>query len=252
MWTLAVEVEFYCIFPLIWQSFKRAPWLTAAVMIAIAWIWRAWYAKCCMQTLFPTYEENLPGYLDIFACGMIASYAFVRFGDRIRASRLALAAPVVALAGIVGLVALLQNLFGFRLADQWAGVWQIDKRPLLGGCFALVAFGSLLAPAWWQLLFDNPPLRFLAAISYNLYLYHQLIARDLLKFHIPPYIGDDPHFDPQWQVRYTQIAFAATIAQAALVTYVFERPLLGLPLPPRWALRPAWARFSKPRSRSGS
>ncbi|HZY99635.1 MAG TPA: acyltransferase [Candidatus Baltobacteraceae bacterium] len=246
LWTLAVEVEFYCLFPLIWQAFKRVPWLTAGAMIAIAWAWRAWFAHCCMQNLFPTYEENLPGYLDIFACGMIAAYIFVRFGDRIRAARWSLAAPVVALAGIVALVALLQSLFGFRLADQWAGVWQIDKRPLLGGTFALIAVGSLLSPAWWQLLLDNPPLRFLATISYNLYLYHQLVARELLNWRVPPYIGNDPHFDPQWEVGYTQIAFAVTIAQAALVTYAFERPLLRLPMPGSGALRPAWARSSKP------
>jgi peptidoglycan/LPS O-acetylase OafA/YrhL len=248
LWTLAVEVEFYCLFPLIWQTFKRAPWLTAGSMIAIAWAWRAWFAHCCMQNLFPAYEENLPGYLDIFACGMIASYIFVRFGDRVRAARWNLVAPLAALAGIVVLVALLQSLFGFRLADQWAGVWQIDKRPLLGGSFALIAVGSLLAPSWWQLLFDNPPLRFLAAISYNLYLYHQMLARELLKWQIPPYIGNDPHFDPEWEVRYTQIAFVVTIAQAALVTYVFERPLLRLPMPGGGALRPAWVRSSKPPS----
>lgn len=248
LWTLAVEVEFYCIFPIIWQLFKRAPWLTASAMIVVAWAWRAWFARCCMQTLFPTYEENLPGYLDIFACGMIASYVYVRFGDRIRATRWRLAAPAVALSGIVALVALLQNLYGFRLADQWAGVWQIDKRPLLGAAFTVVAVGSLLSPAWWQLLFNNPPLRFMAAISYNLYLYHQLFARDLLKWHIPPYVGD-PHYDPDWQVRYTQVAFIVTIAQAALVTYAFERPLLRLPMPGSGALRPLWGHFSKPRSR---
>ncbi len=248
LWTLAVEVEFYCLFPIVWNAFKRAPWLTAAVMIVVAWMWRAWFAHCCMQTLFPTYEENLPGYLDIFACGMIASYVYVRFGDRIRASSWKLAAPIVALGGIVALAALLQNLYGFRLADQWQGVWQIDKRPLLGLSFAIIAVGSLLSPAWWQLLLDNPPLRFLAAISYNLYLYHQLFARDLLKWHIPPYAGD-PHFDPDWQTRYTQIAFAVTIAQASVVTYIFERPLLRLPMPHTWALRAVWGRSSKPRSR---
>ena len=247
LWTLSVEVEFYCLFPIVWQAFKRAPWLTAAAMIGIAWAWRAWFAHCCMQTLFPTYEENLPGYLDIFACGMIASYVFVRFGDRIRSTRWTLVAPIVALGGIVALVALLQNLFGFRLADQWAGVWQIDKRPLLGMSFGVIAVGSLLSPMWWQLLLDNPPLRFMAAISYNLYLYHQIFARGLLKWHIPPYVGD-PHYDPNWQVRYTQVAFVVTIAQAALVTYAFERPLLRLPMPGGRVLRALWARFSKRRS----
>lgn len=231
LWTLAVEVEFYCIFPLIWWCFKRAPWLTAAGMIAIAWAWRAWLAHCCYATVFAQYEENLPGYLDIFACGMLCALVFTRYGETWRTSRLRFASPLIALAGFVMLAMLLENLFGYRLADQWAGVWQIDKRPLLGAAFALVAIGSLTAPTWWQILLANAPLKFLAAISYNLYLYHQIVARELVRWHVPPYSGD-PHYDPGWQVRYTWVAFVATIAQAAAVTYLFERPLLRIE-PPR-------------------
>jgi peptidoglycan/LPS O-acetylase OafA/YrhL len=231
LWTLAVEVEFYFVFPLIWWCFKRQPWLTAALMIAIAWLWRVNLHQCCYLTLFAQWEENLPGYLDIFAFGMIAAYVFVRFGDRWRASRLRYAAPLVALAGFALLVALLQNLYAYRLYDQWSGVWQIANRPWLGFAFALIALGSLASPRWWQIVLNNPPLRFMATISYNLYLYHQLIARELLTHHIPRYTGD-PHDDPAWQVRYTLVTFATTITQATLVTYCFERPLLRLG-PPR-------------------
>jgi peptidoglycan/LPS O-acetylase OafA/YrhL len=240
LWTLAVEVEFYCIFPLIWAFFKRQPWITAAGMIAIAWIWRAAMAQCCYDTLFAQYEENLPGYLDIFAFGMIGAYAFARFGDRWRASRATNVSPAIALIGIVALLALLENLYGYSLHDQWAGVWQIDRRPLLGAAFLIVALGSLASPRWWQILLDNPPLRFLATISYNLYLYHQLIARELFWHQIPAYAGD-PHQDRTWQERYTACAFAITIAQAALVTYGFERPLLRLRLPARSSSGPTRA-----------
>ncbi|MGC1381258.1 MAG: acyltransferase [Candidatus Baltobacteraceae bacterium] len=227
LWTLAVEVEFYLIFPLLWWCFKRRPWLTAGGMIAIAWLWRAWMAKCCFTTLFAQYEENLPGYLDIFAFGMLSAYVFTRFGAAWRDSRLRYAAPLVAIAGFVLFVALLENLYAQRLLPQWSGVWQITNRPWLGAAFALIALGSLVSPRWWQVLLDNPPLRFLATISYNLYLYHQMLARELLAWHIPPYAGD-PHDDAAWQERYTVVVFAVTIAQATLVTYAFERPLLRI------------------------
>jgi peptidoglycan/LPS O-acetylase OafA/YrhL len=257
LWTLAVEVEFYCLFPLVWWCFKRLPWLTAAGMIAIAWAWRAWLAHCCMTTLFVQYEENLPGYLDIFAFGMLAAYVFTRFGARWRASAFRFAGVPVAIGGVVALVALLLDMFGFRLADQWSSVWQIDKRPLLGAAFATIALGFLVSPKWWQLLLDNPPLRFLATISYNLYLYHQMLARELLAWNVPPHSGSDEHFDPTWQLRYTQIAFAVTIVQAAIVTYLFERPLLRLQ-PPRLrreaggALHVAWPWGSKRKPASAS
>ena len=121
LWTLAVEVEFYCIFPLIWACFKRQPWITAAGMIAIAWIWRAAMAQCCYDTLFSQYEENLPGYLDIFAFGMIGAYAFARFGERWRASRVCANRDRCAV-GALGKPLWLQSSrsVGRRLADRQA------------------------------------------------------------------------------------------------------------------------------------
>lgn len=230
LWTLAVEVEFYCLFPLIWWCFKRQPWLTAGAMIAIAWWWRSMMASCCYSTLFAQYEENLPGYLDIFAFGMISAYAFTRFGSLWRSARMRFVGLAAAIGGVVFLVALLENLYAYRFYDQWSGVWQIDNRPLLGAAFAAITLGSLASPRWWQMLLDNFVLRFMAAISYNLYLYHQLVARELFQHGVPAYRGD-PHYDPQWQTRYTEAAFAMTIAQAAIVTYCFERPLLRLKRP---------------------
>ncbi len=232
LWTLAVEVEFYCIFPLVWWAFRRSPWLTTIAMIAIAWAWRAWMARCCYATLFANYEENLPGYLDIFALGMMSAYLFTRFGERWRSSRLHYVAPLVAVAGIALLVGLLEQLYAVRLTDQWSAVWQINNRPLLGVAFSIVALGSLVSPRWWQALLDNVVLRFMAAISYNLYLYHQMVARELVSHHVPAYVGE-PQYDPEWQARYTALAFAATIAVATVVTYAFERPLLRLG-PPRF------------------
>lgn len=236
LWTLAVEVEFYCIFPLLWWCFRRAPWLTAGLMVLVAWYWRLLMAQCCFQTLFAQYEENLPGYLDIFAFGMLSAYLFTKFGAQWKQRRGSWFAPGVALAGVALLVAALESLYSTRMHELWANVWQINGRPLLGLAFAVVALGSLLSPRWWQVLLDNAPLRFLATISYNLYLYHQMIARELLAHHIPPYAGN-PHHDPRWQLRYTATAFSAAIAQAAVVTYCFERPLLQLEALPRAKLR---------------
>jgi|GEM_PF-6580850 len=54
-----------------------------------------------------------------------------------------------------------------------------------------------------------------------------------------------------WQIQFTAIAFALTIAQAALVTYAFERPLLRMP-PERWkrVLPVAWRHARKADLRS--
>jgi peptidoglycan/LPS O-acetylase OafA/YrhL len=231
LWTLAVEVEFYLVFPLIWWCFRRRPLLTFIAMLAVAMLWRIHAAQCCFHTDMPLLVENLPGYLDIFACGMLCAWIFARFGHHLRSPRISLGMPIVASAGVVLVCALLITMFDNRATAQWETALQIYTRPLYGLGFGAIAIGSLAAPALWQSLLANAPLRFMAFISYNLYLYHQMVARIMVSAHIPPFAGADPHFDPSWQVRYTVLAFLVTIAQAALVTYFIERPLLRLPQP---------------------
>jgi peptidoglycan/LPS O-acetylase OafA/YrhL len=223
-------VQFYALFPLIWWCFKRAPWITAATMTALALIYRLEAQACCLPTHALQMIENLPGYLDIFAAGMIAAYLYLQWRDRaLERPALRLGATLAAIAGFAFSIALLENLWAFRFTDQWSTVWQIVNRTWIGVAFALVALGSLLATAAWKRTLANPVLLFFATISYNLYLYHQPLARELLAHGVPPYLTSDPHHDPHWQVLYTWIAFGTTIAQAALVTYFFERPLLRVP-----------------------
>jgi peptidoglycan/LPS O-acetylase OafA/YrhL len=228
LWTLAVEVEFYLIFPFLWWCFKRNAWVTGAGMIAVAELWRIHARDCCFSTTMPMLVENLPGYLDIFACGMLTAWAFVRYGRAVRDSRTSLAMPLLSALGVALLSRLLIGMFEHRIDPQWEVALQILTRPLYGLCFAAIAFGLLAAPAVWRRVLDNAPLRFMGLISYNLYLYHQMIAIEMQRLHVPPYRGN-PHGDPAWQLHYTILAFAVTIAEAALVTYAVERPLLRLP-----------------------
>jgi peptidoglycan/LPS O-acetylase OafA/YrhL len=232
LWTLALEVQFYCCFPLIWLAFRRSPYVTAAVMAFIALAWRMYLADCCgMSPYFVPWEENLPGYLDIFAFGMISAYIFVRYESPARTHAFRIAGPVLSAAGAALSIALLMNLFDYRSDHlQWEIAWQIQRRALLGlGC-AMVALGFLFSPAWWQAMLANPVLKFFAAISYNLYLYNQLVARELLNWHIPPR-SPDPQFDAQWQKQYALVAVASAIAVAAFFTYALERPFLRIKPP---------------------
>ena len=71
----------------------------------------------------------------------------------------------------------------------------------------------------------NP--RFFAAISYNLYIWHQWIAVRLKQWRIPYWEGTEyPNFtgNRPWQEKYTAVVFLVSIAVAVLLTYVVERP----------------------------
>ena len=130
-------------------------------------------AQCCFADHMPLLVENLPGYLDIFACGMLSRMAVrTLWPPSAHAAHLARHAAARASRAWL-LCALLIHMFDHRMDPQWQTALQIYTRPLYGLSFAAIAIGSLAAPRAWQALLANPPLRFLAIISYNLYLYHQ-------------------------------------------------------------------------------
>ncbi|MDQ2872392.1 MAG: acyltransferase, partial [Candidatus Eremiobacteraeota bacterium] len=242
LWTLGVEVQFYAAFPLLWWCFKRSPWATAAAMIALSMAYRHVAGACCLATHALQMIDNLPGYLDIFAAGMLSAYVYVRYRDELQARAIPWLGMAVAIGGFAFLIALLENLWAFRFVDQWSTVWEISNRTWIGIAFIFIALGSLVALPAWKSVLANPVLLFFGAISYNLYLYHQPLAREMLWHHFPPYVTPDGHGDDRWAHTFTWLALVVTVAQAAIVTYGFERPLLRM----RRALPAAW--FGKRRS----
>jgi peptidoglycan/LPS O-acetylase OafA/YrhL len=226
LWSLAVEVQFYALFPLVWWCFRRNAVATAAAMIALALAWRIEAAACCFHTTMPLRLDNLPSYLDLFAAGMLSALTYVRLRERAVIARYAVAATLVALAGVVAFWLLSQNLLEGSRTDMWPYAWQVVNRTAWATSFYFIATGSLFGLRWWQAAIANPVLLVCGQISYNWYLYHQAVARGLLGVHVPPYSTANAVDDPRWQIAFTVIAFGVTALQAGVVTYLFERPLL--------------------------
>jgi len=223
-------VHFYLCFPLLSVVFLRWPGATAAVMTAAALIFRisvAHNAFFAGQLI-----EQLPAYLDMFGCGMFAAwlYVFLRNREFMGTARMRTAATVLAIVGFAVLVALMENLFDFRHTENAFTNWKIVHRTWLALDCLGIALGSLFAFPLWKRLLGNPVLIFCSFVSYNWYIYHQVVARELWWHHIPPWAGADPHYDPHWQLLYTLIALPAGLLVAALATYAFERPIMNL----RW------------------
>lgn len=226
LWTLAVEVQFYCAFPLISLAFLRWPYMTVAAMMALALAFRIYVQGCC-DYYFEQLIEQLPGYLDFFACGMLAAWIYVSLRNkRVEKASVRTAAAVAAIAGFAILIALMESLFNIRYAPKGFANWQVVNRTWLALDCALIGVASLLAAPYWKAVLENPILVFCSVISYNWYIYHQIVARELWWAHLPPWQGADMHFDHQWQFWYSIAAFPATLIVAAAVTYGFERPIL--------------------------
>lgn len=243
-WSLAVEVQFYYLFPLLAKAFRRFPWLTATAMVAVALLFRVWARRQPLAD-FSQLDSLLPGFFDLFAFGMLAAYLLLWIRRRAAAARqLRYAFTVLAAAGFVTLLLMFRWTYNVRYEPPPTEVWQSDNRQYLGLLFLCITVASAFAIGLWRKLLANRMLLFLSTISYNLYIWHQAIGRLIRDRHWWKAATPAPMADPRWRWTYMIVAVAASIVVASLITYGFERPLLRLGV--RGAIRALLAKLATP------
>jgi len=235
LWSIAIEVQFYVVFPLVAFAFVRAPWLATLGGVMLAGTYRAYFAACCLQT--ETVSRQLPAFADLFVCGMAAAYALFWLRRH---------APWLRRRGWPGtLVAAATVMIAWRLLYADNAVQYVpagrESWELLGRTWLALDLGVFIVAASLSLrivraALANGALVFLSLISYNLYLWHTLLLIWLWHHNVLHAATPDPHDDDAWKLRYIAVGWAACLAVATTITYVIERPLLGLRRPHAFAL----------------
>ncbi|GAC1545416.1 MAG: hypothetical protein NVS3B16_14790 [Vulcanimicrobiaceae bacterium] len=216
LWSLAIEAQFYLIFPLVRAAGRRSFVPTVAALAVAALLYRVYCGVLFGRGNFTTYQ--LPGLLDLFAAGMATAYAYRAAIARGWSARLSPRAwtGLAVLAGGVELALLATISSGpERLLPGSAPLVDLNGT---AQAFALSAFtfASFFAVPGWRRLLANRCAVFAAAVSYNLYLWHKVIG-DVIRAHS----------------RLTPAEFACTsivlsLAIATILTYRFEQPLIAL------------------------
>ncbi len=225
LWTIGVEVQFYLIFPLLAKFFRKQPILTYAGMTAIGLL-----SSYCISAHFATIDQSLYvnhtlTFFSVYANGMLGAWLYVLYAKKRKKRTTA--------EGIAGIVMTVGGIMIFRRFCDWRMTcgeetrWQVNNRYLLSLLFLLIVVGAIVALPWFRKIWDNRVMKFLAGISFNLYICHQYIAVKLKEFRIPDWEGEElPNQtgDVEWQWKYTLLCIVLSIAVAIFMTYVVERP----------------------------
>jgi len=217
LWTLAVEMQFYLLFPLLGRAFRARPWLTWAGMTLTALL--------CRRAITPLEDvsvlfNQLPCMLDVYACGMLAAHLLSRREGAARHWLYGLGS-LLCLAGIFW-VLWVQSPADNRDLNQLQMNWRLPLAAL-GGAY-LWCGGQW--SAGWSRFWGNRVTRWCAGVSYNFYIWHQYLAVKLKTWRLPPYVSALPQRDEglAWRWEYTLLCFAAAFIAAAAFTYGVEKP----------------------------
>lgn len=228
LWTVAVEVQFYLLFPLLARFFQKKPVLTYVGMVAVGLLssdWISGHYDTLNQSMFVNHTLT---FFSVFANGMLGAWAYVSMNkNRIRSKAEETLFCLLAIGGMCLFKVMCQHRSQYISDTRW----QIDYRFLLSLLFLLILFSVIMSPRYWGWLLGNRFMRFLAGISFNLYICHQYISVKLKQFRIPYWEGDTPPNqlgDKPWMWKYLILCIVVSFVVAVLMTYLVEKPLAKL------------------------
>ena len=263
LWTLAVEVWFYILFPLFALFIRRrknensaaGPLIrtvfTAAVLLLLSFAYIYGYvlnsgsafanaADNILSKLgsgitskYPAMTINqLPAFFEVYAVGMCGAMLYVYAANKLKKKNwiVGILGTMISVGAIILIVLMVKDCAKLSLAD--AQTWQVKKRLLLALVFMLFILSTAFSLGFWRFVFSNKFMAILSAISYNLYIWHQwLCVKIKSEWRIPFWEGDTPPNQwgtPEgsaWAAKYAIIITVAAFAVAALVTYLYEKPV---------------------------
>lgn len=251
LWTVAVEVWFYVLFPFFAEAVKRrdrgdakkSVGISVVSIIALALVFHGisnWWmqAKVMKQGVYVAMQINqLPAFMGCYANGMIGAMLYVLIAKNCERSKgLAAVCTLLSIVSIAYIVHMFNECAALPLESSQ--IWQVTERFRLTAAYMIFVLSTVLAARWYRFIFSNPLMRFLSMISYNLYIWHQWLAVDIkYGWRVPYWEGEIPpnqYWDKSWMTRYAIVITVAAFAAAILATFLIEKPfanmILGKPI----------------------
>ncbi len=218
-WTIAVEFQFYLVFPFLLAIAQDRGARVLAGMIALAVILRALaLALDIGASPRDLVYAHIAGRIDQFLLGMLAA-----IGLRVRAPSPAQCRRL-AIASLAGAMAM---LYAFHLAGGWPAdaAWKIVWPTIEGSVWALFIVGYVGGRAPWPGVVSRTLAR-VGEVSFSIYLLHFAIIFAMARHRLIFESGLSPTADAL--LNTLVLALPATLALAALSYAVIERPFLEM------------------------
>ena len=223
LWTVQVEVFFYLLIPLLAWLFRKWPVITSGILWLVGIVGANVVLYNCSDNLRGWVNHPLL-YTGFYANGMLICMCYAMIKKRQAESKYTmLFASFMALAGFVGYDRLIMT---FKYQDK--DYMKISTRFEMMIIFTLITFALMLAAPYVKKIFANKIAKFISTISYNLYIWHQVVAYELKVNRIPYWEGDiEPNKigDLVWQWKYQILIVVLSFVVGLVLTYGFELPI---------------------------
>ena len=226
-WTIAVEMQFYVIFPLLAGLCRKHPGAVLLGMTAVAAYFRGTMVH--VMTEYGMVVNQMVSFLDVYALGMALAIAYAHLEKcTFAGKRKILMQTGATLLFALGIFCTLKILRAQASSPSYTEIQagQMIRRPILALSLGAVLISLPFSIRPLRLLFGNPVTRFLSGISMNFYLLHQSVAVHLKRLGIPFSEFELPNQagDRVWQMRYSLLCVGISLVLAVLVTYLVEKP----------------------------
>ena len=223
LWTVQIEVLYYIVMPWLAKAFRKWPVITCTSLWGIG-IVSANVIVNHHADLIRYYGNQILTFAGCYANGMLLAMLYITLKKKNAENTYTrMAATIVAFACILHLSGMMKELGKGELQ-----VIQLQQRFELSLVFSLFLLALPFACKAIRWLFANRAVRFLAVISYNWYIWHQYIAVKLKQYHIPYWEGETPPNqtgDTVWMWKYQILIVVVSLAVAAVMTYLVEKPI---------------------------
>lgn len=217
LWTIAVEWQFYLVFPLLLASLKGGWTRTLLGMLAVLLLFRMLAVMSGGNARDLAYSTIL-GRLDQFLIGMWAAWWYRR--HPLSRGRGALAA-LLALAGVVIALAAFNRAGGWPVTADWKVLWPTLEGVLWAAFLVGYVNWANAGSATW-----SRPLAWVGEISYSIYLVHFVIIHTMLESGFVLLPTGRPVVDAM--LTTLLLVLPATLLVSALTYRFVEAPFLRL------------------------